>query len=165
MAALARLSADAFPVGTPLRAFFAWNEARRRVDRRYRILCRLHGLLAGGDEAFALAYLVGDAIGPWPVSGLRRTAPTLLSAGIFLGDAARAAALDAAQGVLEALRAAIGSADTALHAAMFRTFEALATHVDLASIARIEGCSIGAAKVRLFRARQRVRQILESDNE
>ena len=37
--------------------------------------------------------------------------------------------------------------------------------LDLAAIARIEGCSIGAAKVRLHRARQRLRQILEADNE
>jgi RNA polymerase sigma-70 factor (ECF subfamily) len=37
--------------------------------------------------------------------------------------------------------------------------------LDLAAIARIEGCSIGAAKVRLHRARQRLRQILEADHE
>ena len=37
--------------------------------------------------------------------------------------------------------------------------------LDLAAIAHIEGCSVGAAKVRLHRARQRLRQILEEDNE
>ena len=37
--------------------------------------------------------------------------------------------------------------------------------LDLAAIANIEGCSIGAAKVRLHRARQRLRQILEADHE
>ena len=37
--------------------------------------------------------------------------------------------------------------------------------LDLAAIARIEGCSVGAAKVRLHRARQRLRRILEADNE
>ena len=37
--------------------------------------------------------------------------------------------------------------------------------LDLATIARIEGCSIGAAKVRLHRARQRLRQIMEAENE
>jgi RNA polymerase sigma-70 factor (ECF subfamily) len=37
--------------------------------------------------------------------------------------------------------------------------------LDLAAIASIEGCSIGAAKVRLHRARQRLRQILEADHE
>ena len=35
--------------------------------------------------------------------------------------------------------------------------------LDMAAIARIECCSIGAAKVRLHRARQRLRQILEAD--
>ena len=37
--------------------------------------------------------------------------------------------------------------------------------LDLAAIANIEGCSIGAAKVRLHRARQRLKQILEADHE
>lgn len=37
--------------------------------------------------------------------------------------------------------------------------------LDLAAIARIEGCSIGAVKVRLHRARQRLKQILEVDHE
>jgi RNA polymerase sigma-70 factor, ECF subfamily len=36
--------------------------------------------------------------------------------------------------------------------------------LDLATIARIEGCSISAAKVRLHRARTRLRQILEADD-
>jgi RNA polymerase sigma-70 factor (ECF subfamily) len=36
--------------------------------------------------------------------------------------------------------------------------------LDLAAVARIEGCSPGAAKVRLHRARQRLRQILEMDD-
>lgn len=34
--------------------------------------------------------------------------------------------------------------------------------LDMASIARIEGCTTGAVKVRLHRARQRLRQLLES---
>jgi RNA polymerase sigma-70 factor (ECF subfamily) len=37
--------------------------------------------------------------------------------------------------------------------------------LDMAAIARMGGCSVGAAKVRLHRARQRLRQILEADNE
>jgi RNA polymerase sigma-70 factor, ECF subfamily len=37
--------------------------------------------------------------------------------------------------------------------------------LDLAAVARIEGCSVGAAKVRLHRARGRLRQILEADHE
>jgi len=46
-----------------------------------------------------------------------------------------------------------------------RVVEAFIDELDLAAIARIEGCSTGAAKVRLHRARQRLRQILEADNE
>ena len=37
--------------------------------------------------------------------------------------------------------------------------------LDLAAIARIEGCSVGAVKTRLTRARQRLRQLLENDDE
>lgn len=36
--------------------------------------------------------------------------------------------------------------------------------LDLASIARIEGCHVGAIKTRLSRARQRLRQLLENDD-
>ncbi|MDZ4262961.1 MAG: sigma-70 family RNA polymerase sigma factor [Pseudomonadota bacterium] len=36
--------------------------------------------------------------------------------------------------------------------------------LDLASIARIEGCSVGAIKVRLHRAKQQLRQLLEEDD-
>ncbi|MEY4563616.1 MAG: hypothetical protein RLZZ618_2893 [Pseudomonadota bacterium] len=34
--------------------------------------------------------------------------------------------------------------------------------LDMAAIARIEGCSVGAVKVRLHRAKQRLRQLLEN---
>jgi RNA polymerase sigma-70 factor (ECF subfamily) len=37
--------------------------------------------------------------------------------------------------------------------------------LDLAAVARIEGCSVGAIKVRLHRARQRLRQLLEKHDE
>ncbi len=37
--------------------------------------------------------------------------------------------------------------------------------LDLASVARIEGCTISAVKVRLHRARQRLRQLLEEHDE
>lgn len=36
--------------------------------------------------------------------------------------------------------------------------------LDLSAIACLEGCSVGAAKVRLHRARQKLRQILETDD-
>jgi RNA polymerase sigma-70 factor, ECF subfamily len=60
---------------------------------------------------------------------------------------------------LRAALAYLSAADRSLLAASY------IDELDLAAIARIEGCSTGAAKVRLHRARQRLRQILEADNE
>jgi RNA polymerase sigma-70 factor (ECF subfamily) len=60
---------------------------------------------------------------------------------------------------LHAALASLSAADRSLLSASY------IDELDLAAVARIEGCSIGAAKVRLHRARQRLRQILEADNE
>ena len=61
---------------------------------------------------------------------------------------------------LRAALVCLSAADRSLLAASY------IDELDLAAIARIEGCSMGAAKVRLHRARQRLRQIiLEADNE
>jgi ADP-heptose:LPS heptosyltransferase len=51
----AALDADAFPAGTPLHAFFAWNERRASRDRRYVLMQRCQRL---GAEA-AVAHLTG----------------------------------------------------------------------------------------------------------
>jgi len=60
---------------------------------------------------------------------------------------------------LQAALADLSAADRSLLASSY------IDGLDLAAIANIEGCSIGAAKVRLHRARQRLRQILEADHE
>ena len=60
---------------------------------------------------------------------------------------------------LQAALACLSAADRSLLSSSY------IDELDLAAIAKIEGCSIGAAKVRLHRARQRLRQILEADNE
>ena len=60
---------------------------------------------------------------------------------------------------LHAALACLSAADRSLLSSSY------VDELDLAAIARIEGCSMGAAKVRLHRARQRLRQILEADNE
>ena len=60
---------------------------------------------------------------------------------------------------LQAALAGLSAADRSLLSSSY------IDDLDLAAIARIEGCSIGAAKVRLHRARQRLKQILERDNE
>jgi RNA polymerase sigma-70 factor, ECF subfamily len=60
---------------------------------------------------------------------------------------------------LQAALASLGAADRSLLSSSY------VDGLDLAAIAHIEGCSVGAAKVRLHRARQRLRQILEAENE
>jgi RNA polymerase sigma-70 factor (ECF subfamily) len=60
---------------------------------------------------------------------------------------------------LQAALACLSAADRSLLSSSY------IDELDLAAIANIEGCSVGAAKVRLHRARQRLKQILEADNE
>jgi RNA polymerase sigma-70 factor, ECF subfamily len=60
---------------------------------------------------------------------------------------------------LHAALASLSAADRSLLSASY------IDELDLAAVARVEGCSTGATKVRLHRARQRLRQILEADNE
>jgi RNA polymerase sigma-70 factor (ECF subfamily) len=60
---------------------------------------------------------------------------------------------------LHAALACLSAADRSLLASSY------IEELDLAAIARVEGCSRGAAKVRLHRARQRLKQILEADHE
>ena len=63
------------------------------------------------------------------------------------------------EGRLQAALASLGAADRSLLSSSY------VDGLDLAAIANIEGCSVGAAKVRLHRARQRLKQILEADHE
>ncbi len=96
-------SAD-FPPETALNAFFAWNEARPRHDRRYEALRKLWRL----EPDRAVAYLAGpDA------------------------DAETQAA---AARVQEALDAAIGAADPERQAALFRALEAIEDRIDLSAL-------------------------------
>ena len=58
-----RLDASAFPADTPLNAFFAWNEAAWRRDRRYLLAHdpdRLPDTAAGKRVAACLAAAVGN---------------------------------------------------------------------------------------------------------
>jgi RNA polymerase sigma-70 factor (ECF subfamily) len=60
---------------------------------------------------------------------------------------------------LQASLASLSAADRSLLSSSY------VDGLDLAAVARIEGCSVGAAKVRLHRARQRLKQILEADHD
>jgi RNA polymerase sigma-70 factor, ECF subfamily len=59
---------------------------------------------------------------------------------------------------LHAALACLSAADRSLLSASY------IDELDIAAIARMEGCSVGAAKVRLYRARQRLKEVLETDN-
>ena len=124
------LRSSAFPDGTPLNHFFAWNEATRRRDRRYVIACDLYALitaLGGGDAAdqAAAAHLC-----VWPATSARHRHDPLVS------NAGGIAALAVAQETVRCLIASVGSTDIETHAALFAAFERLANEIDLDALAR-----------------------------
>ncbi len=134
------LGARDFPAGTPLRAFFAWNEARLWRDRRFLAARDLHQLFhrnGAGEEARALciAHLAGepairaDSQHPLVAAG----AEVAHSARTMLERGADALAVIAARQILDTLLASISADDRALHAALFRAFERLEEWVDLAA--------------------------------
>ena len=131
-----RLTAAAFPEATPLNAFIAWNEARNKKDRRYRIICDIHRILDNLGAETCLAHLAGRPL------ALRRSGGGIVAAPAartiaqkFLAEFAGAPAVTAAQQVIDSLQAAIGSPDMARHASVFSAFEVLARHVDLDALA------------------------------
>src|ERR1700689_4425324 len=133
--ALYPTSAD-FPAGTPLHHFLAWNEARRRRDRRDVIARDLYRLLRHfGDDAEAIegcvAHLVQAPVIAWRWCGWMRLCP------VGPGKAPEGTAAQAARLLVEALRGALGTGAPAAHAAVFQAFEALAAEIDLGDLARI----------------------------
>lgn len=138
MTSLPLLNASAFPEATPLNAFFAWNEARRRPDRRYRVACDIHRLRQGCGDEICLAHLAGQPL------GLRRAAATIVApsqaasaARQFLAGAGHSPSVVAGRRLVDALQSAIGSPEIACHAAVFRAFEELARHIDLDALAHL----------------------------
>ncbi|HYM01923.1 MAG TPA: glycosyltransferase family 9 protein [Stellaceae bacterium] len=132
-----------FPEATPLRAFFAWNEARLLRDRRYRVARDIHALLArfgSGAEArdVCVAHLALDPVILWRwhryavVSSAKAAGARPL-----LERNADLPAIIAARRLVESFVASIGSADIATHADVFRAFEALEAVVDVGALARL----------------------------
>jgi ADP-heptose:LPS heptosyltransferase len=135
------LRAGDFSAGTPLCAFFAWNEAQRWPDRRYTIACDLYHLYRrfGGDRAGTAACVSHLAMRPLI---RRRSRPPILaaspedvSAPVALPGFADGAATVAARQVVSALLASIGTAEAATHAAFFKAFEEFSRFVDLDALA------------------------------
>ncbi len=134
------LSASAFPEGTPLNVFFAWNEARHLRDRRYIVACDIYRLVRrfGGETAIAIAHLTHEPVILWRhrermVLSLSRAR----SGRVFVETSRQSPAVIAARHLVECLLAGIGAAEIAAHAAVFRAFEELAAYTDLGTLARL----------------------------
>src|SRR5262249_17869228 len=117
-----RLDASAFPVGTPLNAFFAWNEARAVRDRRYIVARDIHRLLRrfDGDIGLCVSHLVSRP-GIWGRWGERLIDPTgrVWAARSLLAQSQHSPAIAAARCLVDSLLASIGTNDIDAHAAVF----------------------------------------------
>src|SRR5215472_15889507 len=144
-----RLDAYAFPKATPLRAFFAWNEARHVRDRRYVIACDIHRLLRRfqGEIGVCLAHLAGQSIIRWR-AGVRIgvSASRLFAARELIVTCHLAPVVAAARRLVDGLLSSIGANDIARHAAVFRSFDDLAGEVDLDALARLRPAPKPAAR-------------------
>jgi ADP-heptose:LPS heptosyltransferase len=138
---VAPLRSSDFPAGTPLNAFFAWNEVRWRRDRRYTIACDLFYLYwrfnADGAGAAICAYHIAIR----PVIRLRFRSRGLVSSSelacaMTMPPSYRdTSVIASARRVVESLLASIGAADVEKHAALFKAFEELSQFVDLDALA------------------------------
>jgi ADP-heptose:LPS heptosyltransferase len=142
-----RLDASSFPAGTPLNAFFAWNESRYLRDRRYIIACDIHRLLQqfAGDIQACIAHLASMPVIRWRFGRRLAISAARLRTGLeFVKQAHASPAVAASRRLVDSLLASIGAADTALHAAVFRGFEDLAKYADLNRLARLRPASKAA---------------------
>jgi ADP-heptose:LPS heptosyltransferase len=135
------LRARNFPAGTPLRAFFGWNEARWRKDRRYTIARDLYQLYRRfhADGAGAVVCVSHLAIRP-VVQWRFRSRILVSSAGLAAAIGMRSGFLDSAAVVpghqlVDSLLASIGAIELEKHAAVFRAFEEFSSFVDLEALA------------------------------
>jgi len=135
------LRASDFPAGTPLNAFFAWNEARWRRDRRYTIACDLSYLYRRfkADET-GLTVCVSH-IATCPVIRWRfRSRILLSSAGLATAmgicrSYCDTPAVVSAHRVVRSLLTSIGAVELEKHAAVFKAFEEFSDLVDLNALA------------------------------
>lgn len=135
-----RIDASAFPVATPLNAFFVWNEARYLRDRRYLIACDIYRLLRDfdGETEICVAHLACRPVFRRRF-GQRVIVPatSLDQARDLARKSSGSPASATARHLVHSLAASIGKTDTAPHAAVFQAFEELARHVDLTSVAQL----------------------------
>jgi ADP-heptose:LPS heptosyltransferase len=135
------LGADDFPAGTPLNAFFAWNEVRWRRDRRYTIACNLSYLYRRFkmDETGLTVCVSHIAIRP-VIRWRFRSWILLSSAGLATArrrqrNSCHTPAVASAHHLVRSLLASIGAVELEKHAAVFKAFEEFSDFVDLDALA------------------------------
>jgi len=135
------LRAGDFPVGTPLNAFFAWNEGRWRRDRRYTIACDLLHLYRRFEAVAAGLAVCISHLTVRPVIRRRFRSQILLSsAGLATamqmtrGSSGRPT-IASAHRVIDSLLASIGAVELEKHAAVFNAFEKFSDLIDLDALA------------------------------
>jgi ADP-heptose:LPS heptosyltransferase len=135
------LRARDFPAGTPLNAFFAWNEARRRQDRRYIIACDLFHLYQrfnadGPGTTVSVSHIAIRPVIRWRFrSRVLLSSPGLRMAMAMPSGFRDTPAVVLAQRVVESLLASVGASQPDKHAAVFKAFEEFSRFVDLEALA------------------------------
>src|SRR6516162_8204049 len=135
------LGADDFPAGTPLNAFFAWNEARWKRDHRYTIAGDLSYLYRRFKPAETGLTVCVSHVAIRPVIRWRfRSWILLSSAGLATAigmrhNSCQTPAVASAHRVVGSLLASIGAAELEKHAAVFKAFEEFSHFVDLDALA------------------------------
>jgi ADP-heptose:LPS heptosyltransferase len=133
------LPATSFPEGTPLRAFFRWNERRLRPDRRFILAQDIHWLRTRfpgtTGQALATAHLTIQPAFSW--RGVRQLSRRRVERLLAGPERAHDRPTAAARVVVDRLAASIGASDPAAHAAVFEAFEALEAAVDLQALTAV----------------------------
>jgi ADP-heptose:LPS heptosyltransferase len=135
------LRASDFPVGTPLNAFFAWNEGRWKRDRRYTVACDLLHLHRRFEAVEAGLTVCISHLAIRPVIRRRfRSQIRLSSAGLATAMRMRSCCSDppavvSARRVVRSLLASIGAVELEKHAAVFKAFEEFSDLIDLDALA------------------------------
>ena len=135
------LRARDFPVGTPLHAFFSWNEARWKKDRRYTIARDLYHLYRrfhanGTGIVICVSHLAIHPIIRWRF----RSRVFVSSAGLSIAKCESPEFWDTpvvarARRLVESLMASMGATDFEKHAAVFKAFEDFSFFVDCDALA------------------------------
>ena len=137
------LRASDFPAGSPLNAFFAWNEARWLRDRRYTIARDLSYLYRRfkADEARLAVCVCHIAIRPvirWRVRSQILLSSAGLAQAMGMPRGCRdTPAVASARRLVGSLLASIGATELEKHAAVFKAFEELSELVDLDALAAL----------------------------